>query len=198
MTSTVYQFRITLHGVEPPVWRRIQVPAGYSFWDLHVAIQDSMGWLDYHLHAFRSTKAGFKDIGIPDGENDADTLAGWKVSLSKHFKQPGNSIAYSYDFGDGWEHEVQLEGVLLAEQNSVYPKCLDGRRACPPEDCGGSTGYARLLQVLQAPGTEMYEEKTSWLREHAKNYLPFRSEYFDPKEVCFSNPAERLVKAIQS
>ena len=157
-----------------------------------------MGWLDYHLHAFRSDRPRFKDIGIPDGENDGDVLAGWKVPITRHFKKPGDMLGYSYDFGDGWEHEIQLEGILLAESSESYPRCLDGKRACPPEDCGGPAGYARLLEVLQAPGTEEYKEMTSWLREHAKNYLPFRSEHFDPNEVDFSDPKERLNTAIQS
>ena len=73
-----------------------------------------------------------------------------------------------------------------------YPSCIAGERACPPEDCGGTPGYERLLKVLRSPGTEEYKEMASWLKGHAKNYFPYKPERFDPKEVEFSNPAKRL------
>src|SRR5680860_494830 len=113
----VHQCRVTLFEVEPTVWRRIQTPAGCSFWDLHVAIQDSMGWLDSHLHVFHIKKPrGRKvwEIGFPD-EFREGTLPGWQTAVADYFTEPGATAAYEYDFGDGWEHEVLLEGVLLAE-----------------------------------------------------------------------------------
>jgi Plasmid pRiA4b ORF-3-like protein len=191
MSNLVYQFKVTLLGIEPPIWRMMQVPSHYSFWDLHVAIQDAMGWLDYHLHAFSFDKSKSKDIGIPESGRDRSVLAGWEVSLAKHFKVPGERAVYSYDFGDGWQHEVLLEGVLLANSRHVYPRCIDGQRACPPEDSGGIGGYMSLLQVLEAPGSDEYKDTTAWLRDHAKSYLPFRADHFDLNEVRFSDPVER-------
>jgi Plasmid pRiA4b ORF-3-like protein len=195
MTSTIHQFKITLCHVDPPVWRRIQVQSSYSFWDLHVAIQDAMGWLDYHLHSFSLGDSKSTPVGIPDDDFGQKVLAGWKVPIAKHFKVPGNVAQYRYDFGDGWQHDVLLEGILLIDPDTSYPRCMAGGRACPPEDCGGTPGYARLLQILQAPGTVEYDEKISWLRGHAQNYLPFRSEHFNATETKFSDPVARWKSA---
>ena len=104
LKDLVYQFHIKLVGIERTVWRRIQVPAKYSFWDLHVAIQDAMGWLDYHLHAFRvhqKYKRRPLEIGIPLDEYDEEVvIPGWEVSISEYFTVPGQSMEYEYDFGD--------------------------------------------------------------------------------------------------
>jgi hypothetical protein len=192
----VYQFKITLAGITPAIWRRIQVPEGYTFWDLHVAIQDSMGWLDYHLHAFvlpSSTPAQIVEIGIPDDESTrVRTIAGWAVAIEDQFIRPGISLTYKYDFGDGWEHDVLLEGILLAEPRLKYPLCLGGARACPPEDCGGLPGYAHLLKVLKKPGQPEYEEVAEWLgKNHAKKYWPYDPARFDARTVRFWDPKKR-------
>ncbi|MCH7881167.1 MAG: plasmid pRiA4b ORF-3 family protein [Proteobacteria bacterium] len=186
----VYQFKIILEDINPTIWRRIQVPRSYTFWDLHVAIQDSMGWLDYHLHAFRFGKRKSNiswEIGIPDDEGigTVDTLPGWEVSIVDHFHEPGSSCIYEYDFGDGWTHEVLLEGILLSEKGRRYPLCIGGERACPPEDCGGSPGYYRLLQVLSDHNDEEYEDMVEWV---GKKFSP---EKFVPNKVKFDNPGKR-------
>ena len=193
-SKLIYQFRIDLLGIKPAVWRRIQVTADYSFWDLHVAIQDSMGWLDYHLHEFRVKRPSGRKviaIGIPDEEADHEVLAGWEVPISNHFVEPGIAAEYDYDFGDGWRHKVLLEGVLLKEPSVKYPVCLAGARACPPEDCGGIPGYENLLEVLSNPKSSECKEMVAWLKGHAKNYFPYHSEHFSPEEVEFCNPAKR-------
>lgn len=190
----IYQFRVTLLEIAPPIWRRIQVPADYSFWDLHVAIQDSMGWLDYHLHEFRVKKPRSRKvdvIGIPDTETDRSVIAGWEVPISEYFVTPGVAAAYDYDFGDGWCHEVLLEGILLKESSVKYPVCVTGERACPPEDCGGIPGYETLLNVLAKPRTEECKDMNTWLKRHAKNYFPYKPEHFAPSEVKFWNPEKR-------
>ena len=194
-SKLIYQFRVELLEIEPSIWRRIQVPADYSFWDLHVAIQDSMGWLDYHLHEFRIKKPrGRKliEIGLPDTETDRSVLPGWEVPISAYFTEPGVLAAYDYDFGDGWRHEVLLEGILLKDTSVKYPVCVAGERACPPEDCGGVSGYEGLLKVLAAPGTAKYKDMATWLKNHAKNYFPYRPDHFNPNGVKFWNPSKRL------
>ena len=167
-THLIYQFKITLQDIEPTIWRRIQVPATYSFWDLHVAVADSMGWLDYHLHVFRFRKPHKRttlDIGIPDDEMDeTGTLPGWEIGIAEHFFEPGIIAVYEYDFGDGWVHEVLLEGILLKEQGVKYPRCIAGKRACPPEDCGGVPGYYRVLEILGNPDHEEYQETVNWAK----------------------------------
>lgn len=185
------QFKVQLRDIEPSIWRRFEVPASYSFWDLHVAIQDVMGWLDYHLHAFRvqNPRTGeVAQIGIPDEEGldgEPEFLPGWEAPVSRYLNQPGDRAEYEYDFGDGWEHELVLEAVGIRYPGTRYPRCLAGARACPPEDCGGSRGYAELLETMADPTHEEYESTLTWLGGR------FDPEAFDPRRVRFDNPKKR-------
>jgi hypothetical protein len=186
-----FQFRVALKGVRPEVWRRIQVPARYSFWDLHVAIQDAMGWLDRHLHAFqvlRPDTGETSHIGIPD-EDPIDLedvyLPGWEIPLAEFFAEPGARAEYEYDFGDRWMHEVVLEEVLPRVPERRYPVCVDGARAFPPEGCGGGPGYERLLRALGGPKDERHEELS---QRAGRAYDPAA---FDAVKVRFDNPKLR-------
>jgi hypothetical protein len=192
-TPLVCQFKISLHGSVVPVWRRIQVPAKYSFWDLHVAIQDSMGWLDYHLHRFEFRQGKKRiEIGIPDEEYNEPILAGWEIGILEYFVVPGVSALYEYDFGDSWMHEVLLEAISLPTEGKTYPRCIEGEGACPPEDCGGVGGHAELVKVLKGPRNEEYRSMRRWLKGHAKNYWPFEPARFDPDQVRFTDPRKRF------
>jgi Plasmid pRiA4b ORF-3-like protein len=197
-TTQVYQFKLVLVGVEPPIWRRIQVPDTYSFWDLHVALQDAMGWLDYHLHVFRVPGPGtgeVEQIGIPDHdpfEGDQPTLPGWEIPITRHFVRLGITVPYEYDFGDGWEHELTLEAIVPRQEGQKYPLCVDGARACPPEDCGGVYGYENLLTVIQDPTHEEHESMLEWLGGR------FDPDRFEPKRVKFDDPARRYKLAFEA
>ncbi|MES1945641.1 Plasmid pRiA4b ORF-3-like protein [Salinisphaera sp. PC39] len=191
----VYRFKITLLEIKPEIWRLIEVPGTYSFWDLHVAIQDAMGWLDYHLHEFQAATRDADtpvSIGIPEDESDDRIQAGWKVPIGEHFQKPGDSALYEYDFGDGWAHKIMLESIEPASPGTEYPRCVDGDRACPPEDCGGEPGYNRLLDILANPEDPEYEDMVDWLKNHAKNYHPYQPEVFDPQSVEFWDPEIRF------
>jgi hypothetical protein len=191
----ILQFTITLLGIDPPVWRRIQVPAEYTFWDLHVAIQDSMGWLDCHLHMFSFGKR--ITIGIPDEEDPRNkTLPGWDTYVEEYFVSLGTRTLYDYDFGDGWRHDVLFEGILSRERGTKYPVCIGGARACPPEDCGGLGGYTDMISILRNPHHEEHRQMIGWLKGHAKNYYPFDPERFEPAQVLFDNPKRRLKRTI--
>lgn len=186
----VFQFKITLKGLRPEVWRRIQVPESYTFWDLHVAIQDVFGWLDYHLHEFElmNPESGeIAAIGIPEDEDlfDRKVLPGWKQKMADWFSGGYRSALYTYDFGDNWEHLVKLEKILPREAKKKYPRCVAGKRACPPEDCGGIWGYRDFLKVLKNPGHEEYEDLLVWAGGK------FDPEYFDPEKVRFMDPLKR-------
>ena len=188
----VYQFKITLKGTKPPIWRRILVPETYTFWDLHVAIQDAMGWDDYHLHEFTllSPKTGRKvKIGIPSDE-DADfgweVLAEWNQKIAHYFSSENSKADYVYDFGDGWEHSIKLEKILPRETGVAYPRCIDGRGACPPEDCGGADGYQELLEAFNSPDPEQHQDAVIWLGED------FDPHYFEPNDVEFEDSDQRF------
>lgn len=197
--SLIHQFRVTLLDVDPTVWRRIQTPAGCSFWALHVAIQDSMGWRDAHMHAFRIKKPrGRKvwEIGLPD-EGDDDTLPGWLTAVADYFTEPGTVATYEYDFGDGWRHEVLLEGVLLAEPGVRYPRCLDGERACPPEDSGGPPGYEDLVGIMRDPAHAEHDALATWLARTDAAQQPFDPDRFDVAAIRFDDPRKRLLKMFE-
>jgi hypothetical protein len=184
----VYQFKIKLKDIRPPVWRRIQVPESYTFWDLHVAIQDAFGWEDYHLHQFElvDPMTGEKIyIGIPD-EISNDVLPGWKHKIAKYLSIENPKATYLYDFGDGWEHSVLLEKILPREKGVNYPRCINGKRACPPEDCGGTWGYTEFLEIIKDPKHEQHKEMLTWVGGD------FDPEYFNIEEICFDDPDERL------
>jgi len=184
------QFKITIQDIYPPIWRRIIVPENYSFWDFHVAIQDAFGWDDDHLHAFRIKIKDNFQIGIPDTDeiDSSNIIAGWKVKINECIDKIGKKIFYEYDFGDGWEHEIVFEKIT--DDDIKKPKCIDGSRACPPEDCGGVPGYEDFCEIMKKKKGKEYKEAKEW---YGSDYDP---EYFNASEVKFDNPKTRL-KMIQ-
>ncbi len=189
----VYQLKVTLQHVKPAVWRRIQIPEIYTFWDLHVAITDCMPWADYHLHMFQAQDPTFQekhDIGIPPEDvtgwmDDETTLPGWAVNIAPYFTFSRPKVRYLYDFGDGWEQTVRLEKILPREKDVNYPRCTGGRRACPPEDCGGPWGYAELLKALNDPKAERHEALLAWVGGS------FDPDAFAIDAIQFDNPELR-------
>ena len=186
----VYQLKITLKGTKPPIWRRIQVPESYTFWDLHVAIQDAMGWEDYHLHEFVFTLPIMNikvRIGIPmEDDFDETILPDWDQKIADYFSSETPKAEYTYDFGDGWQHDIILEKILPCETGVIYPRCVDGKRACPPEDCGGIGGYVEFLEAIGDPANERHEDMLNWVGGE------FDPEDFNPSEVKFDDPAKRF------
>jgi hypothetical protein len=154
-----YQVKISLRGVsKPPVWRRVLIPAGIRLDELHEVIQCVMGWYDAHLHCFSQ---GMLEYGAPDPELGHEDER--SVRLSQLLIEPGDKLLYTYDFGDGWEHDILLEQAVPIEPSGRYPRCVTGKGACPPEDCGGAWGYADLKEALADPGHEEHEDLLEWL-----------------------------------
>ncbi len=173
----ILQVKIGLLGVsEPPVWRRLLVPANIRLDRLHGVIQATMGWENYHMHAFSD---GSREYGLADRELEHRDER--RATLGRLLKREGKRIRYTYDFGDGWEHEIVLEGVLAAEPGVRYPVCIAGKGACPPEDCGGVWGYEALREALADPAHEQHEEMLEWLG--LQTAAEFDAARFDPDEV---------------
>ena len=155
---------MTLQGAEPAVWRRLEVPADSTFDQLHRYINAAMGWLDYHLHEFR---VGRRRIAA----SDADWETEWphedetQVTLGEALADGVRTFRYRYDFGDDWEHLVEVEHVGPPEQGVFYPWCVAAAGACPPEDCGGPHGYLELLEALADPEDPEHAELLQWLEE---------------------------------
>jgi hypothetical protein len=175
--APVFQVKITLAEVDdPPVWRRLLLPADIRLDRLHLVIQAAMGWENYHLHVFTDGRARH---GVPDPELRFRDER--KATLRDLIPREGGRARYTYDFGDGWEHEVVVETVLAAEPGVRYPVCVDGEGACPPEDCGGPWGYEHLREVLADPTSDEHEDMLAWLGlDKGTDFDPHR---FDLSEV---------------
>jgi len=159
MDTPTYQLKVTLKDVRPPIWRRILVPSDMTLARLHDVIQIAMGWTDSHLHMF---VAGHTQYGVPDPDDHLPVWSDRRTRLFEVLEEPKDRIRYDYDFGDGWEHDVVLEKVLPAEAAAAKPVCTAGKRACPPEDCGGIYGYVELLETLSDPKHPDHDEMLEW------------------------------------
>jgi len=191
----VCRFLIVLPNTDPLVWRRVQVLESYSFWDLHVAIQDAMGWKDYHLHEFEvvdSKKDRIRRIGIPDDEmpDDRPCMAGWKVPIARYLTYGTAPVRYRYDFGDDWEHTLEFEEMVPAD-GGAYPRCVAGAGACPPEDVGGTSGYAEFLRTIHNP---RHPERAAMLQWAGGSFDP---RAFSPELVHFDDPRDRWKLAFE-
>lgn len=209
----VYQFKISLDDAPVDIWRRIQIPDNYTFWDFHVAIQSAMGWFDSHLHNFylKNPITGEKSFIEMEGffeefdEEDEFLFMGSRRvrSRPKHYREIEQFVAnwftprnkkgkYTYDFGDNWDHTIVLEKILPKERGKTYPVCLAGKGLCPPEDCGGTWGYAELLEAVSDPQHERHEEFCEWLEGLGLDpQMYLKPEVFHPEEVEFEDPDER-------
>ncbi len=157
--GVVYQLKITLRDIKPPIWRRVQVK-DCTLNQLHDLIQTCMGWDGYHLHAF---EIGGEQYSEPDPDGMMETEDERKVKLSQVVAGGIKKLTYTYDFGDNWDHVIQVEKTLEAEAGVRYPRCIAGKRACPPEDCGGPWGYAEFLEAIRDPKHERHEELLEWV-----------------------------------
>lgn len=161
--TQIYQLKITLLDSKPAIWRRVQVPNDINLAKLHQAIQSVMGWEDAHLHQFKVGKTYYGTTYPDDSAGMPETRDERKARLSELVSRPKAKFVYEYDFGDSWEHEIVLEKILPAEPGVTYPVCTDGKRACPPEDCGGVWGYENLLEVIQDPKHPEHEDMLEWI-----------------------------------
>ena len=170
-TFEVYQIKVTLRDSKPPIWRRIQVRSDTNLRTLHDILQVAMGWTDSHLHQF--TAGGF-DYGRPEADIfgfGLEVKDEKKYRLDQLVSTEGAKINYDYDFGDSWQHTLLIEKILPPEEGVSYPVCVKGKRACPPEDCGGIWGYQELLEAVKDPDHPQHGDMLEWVDEE-----------FDPEE----------------
>jgi hypothetical protein len=173
-----YQLRVRLAGIEPPVWRRLLVQATMTLHELHRAIQLTFDWYDYHLYDF---EVGDRRFEAPDPEAEGEDSR--KVKLSQLGLEPGASFTYRYDFGDDWEHIVEVEPLSYPFDPDWLPTVVAGERAAPPEDCGGAHAYMELLELHgnqhgARPLDEDQAERIAWV---GKDYDP---EAFDLRQAA--------------
>lgn len=162
-----YQIKISLLDTPSPIWRKVRIPTGLSFEDLHCVIQGAMGWENYHLYEFQTF----------DGELDTEqTIDDWLES--------GKTLFYNYDMGDYWEHRIELVKVMqrLPKERGEYPTVLSYRGDCPPEDCGGVEGFYAMKQALDSKKGAAYREVKEWL---GGTTLPVYDKEEANKELAF-------------
>lgn len=182
MKRQVYQIKITLKGIRPPVWRRVEVVSDTTLKELHEIIQIVMGWSNYHLHQFI---IGRRYYGQPDPDYDDDMEDEKDVKLFQMVRKEKSKFTYEYDFGDCWEHEILIEKILSVKEGKQYPICIKGKRACPPEDIGGVWGYAEFLEAIKDPRHSEHEDLLEWIGGE------FNPEEFDLEDI--NNAIESLM-----
>src|ERR1700674_3802859 len=147
LKPSVYQLRVVLRGVSPLIWRRLLVRSDSTIADLHASLQLVLGWGDEHLNRFviQGREYGvWHDGGIGFRDNPRHVRV---ADLGLRVRERS---LYAYDFTDGWQHEVRVEQILPLEPRHSYPVCTGGRRAAPPEDCGGPWAFLELRQHYSA------------------------------------------------
>ncbi len=183
--NSIARLHVTLNDVKPTVQRRVEVPLAIRLDRLHLVLQAAMGWTNSHLYEIRARDVGW---GLPDPDFGAGPLDAKKARLIDVLEDAGvKTVKYLYDFGDGWEHTVKVERITDAVPGLAYPILIDAAGRCPPEDVGGSWGYAEFLDALADPAHENHAEMKDWI-----------GETFDPKAVdveALSNDVAALAKA---
>jgi len=198
--TQVHELKITLRRSKPPIWRRIAVPSDMKLSDLHIVIQIVMGWTDSHLHQFVIRNPGprptpqelfsldiqeriemmtmsrdrcWSDLRmeLEEAEDEA------KARLCELAPAVKSKLIYEYDFGDGWDHQIDVVKIGPPTEGVDYPVCLKGKLACPPEDCGGIWGYYEMLEALKDPKHERHEDFADWIGDS------FDPERFDLDEI---------------
>jgi len=170
----LYQIKVSLNDVKPPIWRRLLISNATNLAELHEIIQIAMGWTDTHLHQFTVENDRY---GVPDPDYDDGTKPEGGVRIGSLLKEEKEWLVYEYDFGDGWTHKIILEKILPYEAGEVEPRCIGGCRRCPPEDVGGPWGYMDFLEIYEDKTHPEHEEMVEWAGDY------FDPDGFDENEV---------------
>lgn len=157
-----YQIKIVLRGSKPPIWRRFVVPADIRLDSLHDVIQIVMGWYDCHLHAFVIENKQYTATSKDGAQLDIEGFDEREYRLGALLPSAKAKFRYEYDFGDSWEHVLQIEKIIPAAEGAKTLVCLAGRGRCPMEDCGGIWGYYRMVEILEDPAHPEYADIEEW------------------------------------
>ena len=146
--NSVYTLKVTLRGVKPPIWRRLQVADTTTMAQLHKIIQALMGWEDEHLHQFTIGTEVYGEASVEGYRRVRDEK---RFKLGELVPAAPAKFAYLYDFSVNWEFEVAVEEITPPVEGQVLPLCTKGKRAAPPEHIGGAWGYQALLEARENP-----------------------------------------------
>jgi hypothetical protein len=157
----IYQIKITLKGIRPPIWRRVLVRDDINLYTFHRIIQVAMGWEGSHHHKFISDSVQY---GIVNDRNDMENERDYKLNKVLHDKS--TNLEYDYNFSNGWIHKVQLEKIRPYATKEQLPSCIEGKRTCPPDDCGGTSSYQYFLDIKNNPEHVDYDLALEWLGDN--------------------------------
>lgn len=186
--ASLYHLKVVLNETKPIIWRRLQVPGNATLGWLHAVLQVAIGWTNSHLHKFHVGGLLYSDPRQtpPELEGDPQVLDENKATLRQVVPRQKDVLGYEYDFGDSWFHQITAEKILGPDPGlSSLAVCLNGARACPPEDCGGPWGYDNLLKILRNPKHEEHKSMKQWLGR------PLDPKAFDLDSI---NPCLRKLK----
>ena len=170
----ILQTKITLLDIQPPVWRRVQVPDDFTLRSLHDVIQAVMGWLDYHIHEFEIGDRVYGEADVEGIDGFASRVFNDKTHYLHELIEHGvDRFLYTYDLGDDWHHEIEIEEVLTPQTDVAYPVFIDGERRCPPDDCGGPPGFDEFLEAMDDEDHPDHEHLFEW----------YGNKPFDPEEM---------------
>jgi hypothetical protein len=175
--ASVYQLKITLLDSKPPIWRRMLVTSDTTLHKLHGIIQETMGWTNSHLHQFILNEEYYSQPEFGLAEEGFEVKNEKSAKLGRLNLIEESRFIYEYDFGDSWHHEIVVEKLLQPDAKMTYPVCIAGKRACPPEDCGGVWGYENFLDAIRRKSHPEHEETLTWIGG------TFDSEAFDLNRV---------------
>jgi hypothetical protein len=180
--STIFQIKMTLKGIDPPIWRRIHT-TDCTLEELHEIIQVTMGWEFEHLYRFTIGGVDYADLEMTSAE-EVEDACGTRLSAVLPTENRRPRFSYEYDFGDEWIHQLIVEERLPPKKGVKYPICVGGQRACPPEDSGGPWAYADFVEAIAKPDHSRHEELLEWVGGE------FEPERFDQEAV--NNELRRL------
>ena len=173
----IFQLKLVLMGIKPPIWRRILVSKKTTFYDLHHILQIAMGWDNYHLYQFETEGMC---IGLPeylDEFDEVEMVEAATVALEDVILGTNTKFCYEYDFGDSWRHQIELEKVLPLDSSNQYPFCIAGARRCPPEDCGGIPGYENFIEAINNKRHPEHKSNLTWVGGQ------YDATYFDKESI---------------
>jgi len=159
--TMIYQIKVTLQHIRPPIWRRILVAGETTLANLHHILQTVMGWEDSHLHQFTIREEYYSALSEYLSDN-GDVYDAADFTLAQVVSGEKDKFIYEYDFGDGWRHTILIEKIISSEPKKSYPLCIKGKRACPPEDIGGAWGYEQFTEAMIDPNNSRHDELKDW------------------------------------
>ncbi|MCQ2452451.1 MAG: plasmid pRiA4b ORF-3 family protein [Oscillospiraceae bacterium] len=178
-----YQLKITIKDSHPPIWRRVMVPAGISFNQLALILNETMGWSGGHMNCFEFASLGVEFMDLEETfEDDFSVFQDASAEIIDTYVEQVKSFTYTYDFGDDWRHQVAVEQILT-DYPLNYPQVVKYKGDVLYEDCGGIYGMYELLDILKNKKHPQYGPMAAFA-EDAVRYFDMEAVNEDLSSLC--------------